>query len=270
MFCFDPGMKRYALRLASGTILVRRVADDQEVARFEARGDRDILVFAFSPDGRYLATTHFPGYALTVWDLDRNTIAVEEPGPVAGTAARFSPDSRRIAVAHPDGEVLIYDLETGRSSRLRSGLGDVQDLAFRADGLQIAVTTNESKPDSAMFLKWSRASVVRTILLRSAASVAWSPDGATLATGGDDHKIDLWDAPSGILRARLEGSSNGGLHAAFHPAGKLLASNGWDGRLRLWDAVLGRPVLSLTGGDPHGTRSSSARTDKSSLSRRAD
>ena len=68
-----------------------------------------------------------------------------------------------------------------------------------------------------------------------------------LATAGDDLKIDLWDESSGILRARLEGSTNRGLHATFHPAGKLLASNGWEGRLRLWDAVLGRPVLGFTG-----------------------
>ncbi len=59
-------------------------------------------------------------------------------------------------------------------------------------------------------------------------------------------KIYLWDAPSGIRKARLEGSANTGLHAIFRPAGKLLASNGWENRLRLWDAVLGRPVLSLS------------------------
>ena len=262
LFCFDSGMNRYALRLRSGTILVRRVADDQEVARFQARGDRDIFVFAFSPDGRYLATTHFPGHALTVWDVDRNTIALPEPGPVAGTAARFSPDSRRIALAHPDGEILIYDLETGRSSRLRSGLGDVQDLAFRADGLQIAVTgqlakqpkiagkSQDAKQPTCHILEVESGRVVQTISLRCPASVAWSPDGTTLAAAGDDRKIDLWDAASGILRARLEGSTNVGLHATFLPAGKLLASNGWENSLRLWDAVLGRPVLTLTGENP--------------------
>ena len=53
-------MTRYALRFRDGTISVRRVADDQEIARFQARGDREICVFAFSPDGRYLATTHTP------------------------------------------------------------------------------------------------------------------------------------------------------------------------------------------------------------------
>jgi eukaryotic-like serine/threonine-protein kinase len=226
LFCFDPSMNRYALRLNSGTILVRRVADDQEVARFQAGSYGDIFVFAFSPDGRYLKTTHFPGFALTVWDLDRNTIAVDEPGPVTGTAARFSPDSRRIALAHLDGEILIYDLETGRPSRLRSGLGDARDLAFRADGLQIVVSGRDAKQPACRILEVESGRVVRTISLGRTASVAWSPDGATLATEGADFTIDLWDAPSGVPRARLEGSTSGGMHATFHPAGKLLASNG--------------------------------------------
>ena len=53
-------MTRYALRFRDGTISVRRFADDREIARFPARGDRDIWIFGFSPDGRYLATTHVP------------------------------------------------------------------------------------------------------------------------------------------------------------------------------------------------------------------
>jgi WD40 repeat protein/tetratricopeptide (TPR) repeat protein len=77
--------------------------------------------------------------------------------------------------------------------------------------------------------------------------VAWSPDGTTLATTGDDKKVCLWDAATGIRKAILEGSTNSVLNVAFHPNGTLLASNGWENRLRLWDTVLGRPVLSLTG-----------------------
>ncbi len=249
MFCFDSGMSRYALRLHSGAILVRRVADDQEVARFQARGDRDIGVFCFSPDGRYLATTDHPGLALTVWDVDRNTTAVTEPGPVGGTAARFSPDSRRLALARRDeDDVLIYELEkTASPRRLRVGLGGVHDLAFRPDGLQIAVTNRDGKQSLCRILELESSRVLRTILLRSVSTVAWGQGGATLATAGADLKIDLWDAPSGIHRGELEGSSNGGLQAAFHPVAKLLASNGWEGRLRIWDAVLGQAVLSLTG-----------------------
>jgi eukaryotic-like serine/threonine-protein kinase len=259
LYCFDSGMKRYALRLVSGTILVRRVADDQEVTRRQARGDRGISVFAFSPDGRYLTTTHSPGHALTVWDIDQDMSVLDEPGPVAGTAARFSPDSRRIALAHPDGEVLIYDLQTRRSKQLRSGLSNVQDLAFRADGLQIAITGQVVKEpkmsaDSQVanqptchILDVESGRVVRPMALRKPRSVAWSPNGATLAAGGEDRKVDLWDVDSETLRVRLEGSANVGLRAAFHPAGTLVASNGWENVLRLWDATLGRPVLTLTG-----------------------
>ncbi len=83
--------------------------------------------------------------------------------------------------------------------------------------------------------------------LRKPRSVAWSPDGATLAAGGEDRKIDVWDLESATLRFRLEGSASVGLHAAFHPAGTLLASNGWENVLRLWDATLGRPVIALNG-----------------------
>ena len=98
VFAFDATMTRYALRFSDGTISVRRVADDGEVARFQARGNRDIWVLDFSPDGRYLATTHSPGGGLTVWEIDRRAIAVEDPGHI-WRGAKFSPDSRRIAVA---------------------------------------------------------------------------------------------------------------------------------------------------------------------------
>ena len=244
----DSTMTRYALRFRDGTVQVNRVEDDREVARFQAQGDREIFVLAFSPDGRYLATTHFPGFALTVWDIDRGAVVLEDPGPVGGSAARFSPDSRRIVLAHPDGELVIYDLETRRARRFRSGLGGiVQDLAFRPDGLQIAVTSRDPKQPTCRILELESGRVVQTIALPSPAAVAWSADGATLATPADDTNIYLWDARSGVLKARLEGSTNSGLHATFLPAGKLLASNGWENRLRLWDAVQGRQVLSLPG-----------------------
>ncbi len=182
-----------------------------------------------------------------------------ERGPVAGTAARFSPDSRRIALAHTDGEVLIFDLETKRSRQFRSGLTAVQDLTFRPDGLQIAVTgqvatqpkisfeSQVAKQPTCHILDVESGRLVRAMALRKPRSVAWSPDGATLAAGGEDRKIDVWDIESETLRFRLEGSANVGLPRRFHPAGTLVASNGWENVLRLWDATLGRPVLTLNG-----------------------
>ena len=68
---FDCTMTRYAFRFRDGTIQVHRVADHQEVARFHVRGDREAVVFRFSPDGRYLVANHYPDYGVTVWDLER-------------------------------------------------------------------------------------------------------------------------------------------------------------------------------------------------------
>ena len=109
---FDLTMTRYALRFRDGTIAVRRVADDREVARFSARSDQNNPVFGLSPDGRYLVTTHVPQLALTVWDIDRGVPAVSDPGPGSITA-RFSPDSRRLALVKRSRRVVVYNLATG-------------------------------------------------------------------------------------------------------------------------------------------------------------
>ena len=242
---FDSTMAHYAVRFRNGTIEVRRVADDEEVARFNAPGDREIYVFSFSPDGRYLATTEHPGFALTVWDIEQHTKKVNDPGQAF--PAKFSPDSRQIALAHADGEVIVYDLATRHSSQLRRGPGLARDLAFRPDGARIAVSCEEERPSCQIIEAGSGKLLLSIQLPTRGESVAWSADGVTLATPCVDHKIYLWDAATGSRKAVLEGSTNLGVRASFHPAGTLLASYGWEGRLRLWDAVLGRQVLSLTG-----------------------
>jgi eukaryotic-like serine/threonine-protein kinase len=244
---FDPAMSRYAMRFLDGTITVRRVADDAEIDRFAARGDREIYVFRFSPDGRYLATTHFPGYALTVRDIDRRTGVLDAPGPVAYRAARFSPDGQRIALQRGDGTTLLYDLASGQPRGSWPGPPSGGDLAFRADGARIAAFYNvQATPTCQVVESETGHQVGSTITLPSAGTgVAWGPDGTTLATACNDSKIYLWDAATGQRKAVLDGAIDNNLSAGFHPAGTLLASNGWTPRLRLWDPILGRAVLSL-------------------------
>jgi eukaryotic-like serine/threonine-protein kinase len=245
---FDSEMTRYALRFID-TVKVHRVTDGAEIARFSAGGGRSSSVFGFSPDGRYLATTYQPGNALTVWDIDRQVVAVNDPGPISrGTAAKFSPDSRRIAVGHQDGELLVYDLATGQPGRRWREPGAAYDLAFRSDGAQIAVISGEKGTTCRIVESASGGEVLSITLPTTGGGVAWSPDGTSLATTGDDRMISIWDTATGTRKTTLEGSTNIGLRAAFHPTGTLLASNGWESRLRLWDPVLGRRVLSAISG----------------------
>ena len=250
LIAFDRTMTHYALRFRNGSIQVKNVDGDQEVARFTARGDRDINVFGFSPDGRYLATTHNPGFALTVWDIERRAAVLDDPGPVHWGAARFSPDSRRIVVALPDGEIVNSGVAGGQPRWSSRGPAP-GDPVFSPNGTQIAVICLENPP-TVRVLEAESGRLLRSMPLPTLpfAGIVWSPDGTTLAVPCNDLKIYLYDAATGSRKAALEGSINSGIRVAFHPAGTLLASNGWERRLRLWDAVLCRPVLSLTGDPP--------------------
>jgi serine/threonine protein kinase/WD40 repeat protein len=245
---FDRTMTRYALRFRDGTIRIHRVADGAEIDRFAALGDSAIWVlFQFSPDGRYLATRHSPGWALTVRDVDRRTVALDAPGPVGRFVARFSPDSRRLALCREDGGTLIYDLATGQPGGSWNGPASGQDLAFGADGTRIATLHNEPGTSTCRIVESDSGRLLMAIPLPSAGEhVWWSPDGRTLATSCVDFKIYLWDAVTGRRKAVLEGLTNHVFLVDFHPSGALLVSNGWENRLRLWDPILGRPLLSLT------------------------
>ena len=138
----DPASLHYALRFPD-RVQVHRVSDDVEVDRFPAQGDRDINVFGFSPDGKYLATTHFPGYALTVRDVESRAAVLQDPGPVSWTGARFSPDSRRMALMRASGEMLVYALPTGTRFQSWPGPAEGADIAYRADGAVIATLHNQ-------------------------------------------------------------------------------------------------------------------------------
>ncbi len=70
-------------------------------------------------------------------------------------------------------------------------------------------------------------------------SLAFSPDGKILASGGHDNRIRLWDPDTGKETRILEGHKASVYCIAFSGDGKLLVSGSEDTELRLWDVETG-------------------------------
>jgi WD40 repeat protein len=79
----------------------------------------------------------------------------------------------------------------------------------------------------------------------SIASVAFSPDGKTLASGSWDKTVKLWNVESGQLIQSLDGHTDSVGSVAFSLDGKTLASGGWDNTVKLWNIETGQLIKSF-------------------------
>jgi WD40 repeat protein len=190
---------------------------------------------ALSPDGRWFAS---PGWSdPTVWIRDtwsgEVTEVVTHRGGVFLTA--FSPDGRRIVTAGRDGRVEVWEAGSGRFTGQVAAMGDqVFAAAFSPDGEQIAFGGGHyewaGSLDRSVRVWNLRSGLVRTLGTHKelVGGVAWSPDGATLASCSWSGEIKLWDAVAGRERPPLPESDDQAavLRIAFSPDGRLLAAAG--------------------------------------------
>ncbi|HEV2394356.1 MAG TPA: protein kinase [Verrucomicrobiae bacterium] len=244
--CFDELFGLYAYRTLLG-ISVRRVQDDQALAFLPVKDVEDmssqLLAHQFDPRSRYFAAsclTRDRGWRCRVWDLSRAGALVLDV-PSAGYPG-FTPDGQAIAVVNPDGTVSVKEIDSGKDLKRFRIDGSLDRLRFSPDGARLAGLREGS---SVVRICDAASGAVVTSLLSSGALTvfAWNHDGTLLATGAEDGRIELWDAQSGRLQARLDGHESRVTVLAFSHQGDLLASEGWDSTLRLWDLTRDRQAL---------------------------
>lgn len=164
----------------------------------------------------------------------------------------IAPNGAIIASGAADGTVRLWRPDGEPAGTLGSGLGRVWCVRFSPDGLRLAAST-----DGGVVHIWTLCSALPPLILRTPSdrspSIAFSPDGATLVSGGvgEGSAASIWDVSAGTLRARLDGHGRSVRAVAASPRGDVVATGGDDRVVRFWEARTGR-MLGSVGGLPWG------------------
>lgn len=152
------------------------------------------------------------------------------------------------ATAFSQNHIIRLGLPEGAKARF--GKGRIHQVKYFPDGKRLAVATSigiwiyDVQTGEALDLLTGHTAPVK--------SIAFSPDGETLATGSVDNTIRLWDTHARKLKStyvaynRQTGISKGVNLLAFSPSGKTLTSNGDIWVIKNWDLLTGDVIQTFS------------------------
>jgi tetratricopeptide (TPR) repeat protein len=183
-----------------------------------------VLCVAFSPDGTRIVTTAIRdsmsgGAELKVWDAKTGNVLLDlsqkdERGTMRGErggSVAFSAHGPRFV--------------TGGVRHMKSG--GTEAKVWDATTGKVLVELNG----------------IKDVVL----CVAFSQDGARIATGHYNKIATVWDAETGTAIAELKGHTGNVNSMAFSPDGKRVVTGGGDRMVRVWDTLTGASLAELKG-----------------------
>lgn len=218
---------------------------------------KKVTALAFSPDGKTLFSGSDDG---TVKSWDPSTGALKQTHEETGTeihAIAFAADGSFLALGAvgPNGHGYVAFV-----SNSPAGLGpttrkipedNVAGLALSPDHKTLAVANG-----SVSLVKlWDTTSGALRQTLEGPDTfpntVAFSPDGKTLAGGGVGYPVTIWDVATGQMK-QLTGHTSDTYGVAFSADGQTLASASRDGTVKLWDLRTNSLIRTLGKDEANG------------------
>ena len=208
--------------------------------------------------------TDFRGVNLQGVNFSQSNLSKSIFTEIFGTvySLAFSSDNQLLATGHSDGEIRLWEIETGQLLwSVKGHSSSVLTLAFHS----ISKGNTREKPEilaSGSFDKtiklWdiSTGKLSQTLQSHQDAvwSVAFSPNGEQLASCSGDRTLKIWNSYTGKEQQTLRGHTDPVTTLCYSPDGKFIASGSEDLSLRLWETQSGQCLQTLNG---HTTQISS-------------
>lgn len=218
----------------------------EETARLEGHQD-SVNSCAFSPDGTIIVSGSDDG-SVIFWDvITKKELEKIDISHRPVTCCAFSPDGELVAAACEDGMLTLIDSESFEELSYTSAMKSFNCCAFGPDG-EVIVTggyTGNHYNEPAIFYRTEdeelepeepfEYTIDEERHAEDITACAFSPDGSTVVTGGEDNYLIFWDAVHFEFSAKLAGHSAQITSCIFSPDGKMIASTSKDGTMKIWN-----------------------------------